>query len=747
MDLYKELLEIYNKSNLDSIAKSYEICGKFLQYYNSLKNDGKDKIQKEAHDVYFKYSEICCMIAGGLSNNVNVEFSEKQTILYSESISSLKIILAKDPFYVDAINLLRQVAVFFAMNKRHVASQTDEEHDNVSVAVLKTVLFYHPFDPYIHYYLGLIHQRKNDLDNAVYHFKAGCFGLQTELEKPGKNDTEKSELRENISKIYNSLGTMYYFVQNREMALTYFSKGLEYKNDNVDLYNQIGVAYTELRLIDKALYNYNKAIELVNTSDNYPDKSNLLSSIYMNKGLCHCYECEFETAIESYNTALKYNPKLSLAFQNKLLDINYISHLIEDPMYIPDLHKKLNRLYPKVVTDWKESLPDYKPIVMKNMRTLKDYKEFSKKTKRKLKIGFVSGDFICHPVSYFLTSILKNLDVSSFEIYCYTLKVVDLKGIFPNCKFFIVKNLAPPKLFDLIKSHGVDILFDMSGQTGDNRLDTFCLKPAPIQVSYCGYPGTTGLNSIDYHVTDKFCDNEETQKYYSEKLVFMNHCFLNYEPPIKPKELPVDDVEQPYVKNGYITFGCFNRLNKINRELVEVWEEIMETIPDARFVIKTKEFLTPHLLEKFKSYFKNKEVFDRFIVLDYSDTLMDHLPDYNLMDVALDTFPYSGTTTSCEALFMGVPLLTLYDSEKMYHVQNVTTSLLMNSDLEYYVTKSKKEYVQKAMLLSKKPVEFFTKMKKHTRKKFLDGWVWQKEPFVKEFEEKLFTMYKNHKWN
>lgn len=741
MNFYRELSTKFSKNKNDNIAECYNLCTKFIQYYNDLKNDEKEKNLTEANDVYQKYSEICCRLAGGISNSVGVELNEKQTLLYNEAIASLKIILSKDPFDEQAIALLRQIGIYYALNKRTSKDQdTDDKQTDVSISILKNLLFYVPFDNFVHYYLALAYQKKNDLDTAILHFKTACIGLEKELEKNPKNE----EVSENISKIYNSLGSIYYYVQNRELALTYFQRGLRYCQKNVDLYNQIGVVYTEMRLIDKALKYYNLAIDKVNKSQDNFDKNNMLASIYMNKGLCHCYECEFEEAIESYNTALRYNPKLSLAFQNKLLDVNYISHLIEDPMYIPNLHKKLNRLYPKVVTDWKESLPDYKPLELATVSDIKDFKELAIKTKRKLKIGFVSGDFICHPVSYFLSPILKKLDHSTFEIYGYTQKIMDLKGIYPNCKFFIVKGYEPDKLFDLIKSHGIDILFDMSGQTGDNRLDTFCLKPAPIQVSYCGYPGTTGLKSIDYHITDRYCDNEDTQRYYTEKLVFMDKCFLNYEPPISTLPEVVD--EQPLIKNGYITFGCFNRLNKINKELVEVWEEILEKIPNARFVVKTKEFLTPHLLKKFKSFFKNKKVLERLVVLPYSDTLLDHLPDYNKMDIALDTFPYSGTTTSCEALYMGVPVLTLYDSEKMYHVQNVTTSLMINSDLEYYVAKTKAEYVQKAIALSNKPIEFFTRMKKHVRQKFIEGDVWKKEPFIEDFENKMFTIYKNHNW-
>jgi tetratricopeptide (TPR) repeat protein len=325
MDLHKDLILKYSRTDNKNLGECYNICGEFIKYYNSIKNDKKEEIKKESIEVYFIYSEICCRLGGGLSNEVGKTFGEKETLLYNEAISSLKLILTKDPFDEKVISFYKQVCLFYCLNKR-TNKNTEEEEDNISLSILKHVLFHEPYDPYLHYYIAMIFQKKNDLDNSIMHFQTAVKGLESQYKQTDKNNKEKiNELIENISKIYNSIGTLYYFVQNRETALIYFNKGLEYY-ENIDLYNQIGVVYTELRYVDKALFHYNKAIEKIKKEKNGDKK--MLSNIYMNKGLCHCYECDFETAIESYNTALMYNPKQSLAFQNKLLDINYISHLI-----------------------------------------------------------------------------------------------------------------------------------------------------------------------------------------------------------------------------------------------------------------------------------------------------------------------------------------------------------------------------------------------------------------------------------
>jgi predicted O-linked N-acetylglucosamine transferase (SPINDLY family) len=322
--------------------------------------------------------------------------------------------------------------------------------------------------------------------------------------------------------------------------------------------------------------------------------------------------------------------------------------------------------------------------------------------------------------------------------------MVKLDDMFKNCNWFVVKNLSNVELKNLIQEHEIDVLFDLSAHTGDNRLDTFVLKPAPIQISYCGYPNSSGIKSMDYRITDKFCDSEKSQKYYTEKLIFMNKCFLAYTP-----SMGIENVaplkEQPCKKNGYITFGCFNRYNKINKMVISVWEKLLKEVPTARFVIKTKEFLTPTLRQQFIDSFEDKSVLERVDILPYSDTYQEHLEDYNLMDIALDTFPYSGTTTSCEALMQGVPVLTIFDNVRNYHSQNVTSSLMKNCGLDEFVTYSQEEYIKKAKYFSDNTLKLHN-LKEEVREKFVKGPICDYKGFTSEFEDKIVSIYKNHKW-
>lgn len=720
------LTQKVNHEKYNDCIKLTQECIKFLDDQNPfLINRNKD----EVFYIYLISSELLVRSVGIGGDRKNITENEKN-ILYV-SVSHLKKTLALDPLHLKAKELYKIVMLY-------LTSFSADFSENIKI--IKQILTVDPYDFQIHFNLGFMYGHLNELEQSMYHYKLALFMIEKEKELCKlKNINDTKGLDEFTIKCLNGIGTIYFHIQDRDTALYYFYKAYDINQNDPDVNNQIGVTYTEIRNTEKAMYHYNKGIEHYKEAIISQDKDMLIASMYMNRGLVLCYECNFTDAIESYNQALKYKPRLSLAYQNKLLDLNYISHLIEDPLYIAKLHKAINKIYPTVVKDYKQSLPEYK--VKDSIVSCKNYKSFSE-SDEKINIGFVSGDFICHPVSYFIHCILQNIDYTKFNVYCYSMKPVNLTERFKECNWFFVKNKSPEELKELISSHGVDMLFDLSTHTGDNRLDTFVLKPAPIQISYCGYPNTAGVVSMDYRLTDKICDSKKSEKYYSEKLVYLPNSFLCYTPPTGIENPPPISEGSPYYNNNYITFGCFNRYNKINKSVVSTWEKILKSIPNARLIVKTKEFTTPKLKKQFLDSFDDQSVIERVKILPYSDTFVEHLQDYNLIDVALDTFPYSGTTTSCESLFMGVPILTLYDNVRFYHSQNVTSSLLENSGLKSYITYSKKQYIDKAIDLSKN----FSDNKVSVRSGFINGHVCNYKEFITNFQNTLFNLYKNHKW-
>lgn len=725
--------KVDNDKYVECIHRS-NACISYIDTISSLEyQDNRDQVK----DIYYINAELLVRTVGIDTSRPGLAKDQENTLLVAAS--RLRRTLGIEPFHPQAKELFKVIMMYRTIYCGDAAE---------NVKILSEVMMVDPCDYQLHYNIGFMYQRVNQLDDSVRHFKTSIGLIDMTLTTlPSTNKEGIATLKTLKLKCLNGLGGVYFNVQNRDLAMYYFQLALEISPKDPDIHNQIGVIYTELRLSEKAVRHYQIGIANADKAVVSNDKDLLLASMYMNMGLAKCYECDFMGAIDGYNQALKYRPRLSLAYQNKLLDVNYISHLIEDPMYISNLHKALDKIYPEVISDWREGCPGYTPnqMIVKSPASNISTKADLVRKGAKLRIGFVSGDYICHPVSYFIHSILGHIDYDLFEVYCYSAKVVKLENMFPKCKWFVVKNVGPREFKATIQSHKIDILFDLSAQTGDNRLDTFVLKPAPIQISYCGYPNSSGISSMDYRITDRYCDSPASQKYYTEELVFMERCFLSYTPSMGIANIPKLADVQPATKNGYVTFGCFNRFNKVNEMVIGVWERVLLAAPTARLLIKTKEFMTPKIKRKFLETFKDKSVLERIQIVDYSNTYSEHLVDYNKMDVALDTFPYSGTTTSCEALMMGVPILTIFDKEREYHSQNVTTSLMKNCGLDDFVTYSQDAYIKMAAQLAKSPGAL-KDLKRTVRERFVKSPICDYRGFTDEFENKLIDLYRTHDW-
>lgn len=747
-DQAQDILKETGKSEYELYNKCIEYSGKLITMLDNLNSFEINRIKEDIKIVYYISSEVLARMVGLHMNRT--EFTDREKGILYTSVAHLHKVLNIEPFHLLAKELFKIILIYLTI------FNSDAKEN---IVLLKSVLMVCPCDYQLQYNLAFMYQRTNELENSLQHFKLAVGIIELELKSSKLNTEQIKGLTEFKVKCLNGLGGIYFAIQDRELANYYFFEALSILPDDPDINNQIGVVYTELRFTDKAIKHYKHGIDNYKNAHISTDLNMLLASMHMNMGLAYCYEINYPTAIECYNKALKYKPRLSLAYQNKLLDMNYISHLIDDPMYIANLHKNINKIYPLVINDYKLGCPKYKinDIVLNSVVVDGKVDKKALVGKTKINIGFVSGDLICHPCSYFVSCILKFINHDLFNVNCYSLKVVNLSDQYPGCNFKIVKGTSPEELKAIIQKDNIDILFDLASQTGDNRLDTFVLKPAPIQISFIGYPNTSGLSNMDYHIVDNYCDSDgvtpgpgnivrpSSQKYYTEKLLFMPNCFLSYTPSIGIENLPLLIDTQPAIKNGYLTIGTFNRYNKINDRVVGLWENILQRCPNVRFIIKTKEFLTETLKQQFIKTWKDPEIFKRVTIVDYQDTYLQHLVDYNLMDISVDTFPYSGTTTSAEALMMGTPVLCLFDSQKQYHCQNVSSSLMINSDLKEYVTFSEEEYIEKIQYFSTH-LDELKDLKKSVRNKFVNGPICNYKQYVNDFEDLLLNSYKNHVW-
>mmetsp|Transcript_11832 Transcript_11832/g.29630 ORF Transcript_11832/g.29630 Transcript_11832/m.29630 type:complete len:322 (+) Transcript_11832:800-1765(+) len=262
-----------------------------------------------------------------------------------------------------------------------------------------------------------------------------------------------------------------------------------------------------------------------------------------------------------------------------------------------------------------------------------------------------------------------------------------------------VAAMSAKEAANLIHSDGIDILIELNGQTSGNRLDIVALRPAPIQMTYLGYPNTTGLKEVDYRITDSLADPEGTQQGFSEELLRLPDCFLCYPPP--PDLPPVSP--PPFVSNGVVTFGSFNYLGKITADVVRVWCRILGSVEGSRLVMKAKMFGSQDVADKWRRVFSEHRISpDRVDLLPHTKGLTDHLNTYSRVDIALDSFPYAGTTTTCEALLMGLPVVSLKCSPKgpQSHAQNVCFSLLSQVSLPDLATDSEDSYHSAAVSLA-----------------------------------------------
>lgn len=314
------------------------------------------------------------------------------------------------------------------------------------------------------------------------------------------------------------------------------------------------------------------------------------------------------------------------------------------------------------------------------------------------KIGFVSPDFRIHPVGFFLEPLLANL--SGFEVHLYsssdvqdsqTKKLAALADHFVPCK-----GLSGASLAEQVRNDGIDVLIDLAGHTSDNRLDAFALRPAPVQLTWLGYSGTTGLSQFDGLIGDPTVTPRSAEDEYSEQVYRLPHSFTCLScwddlPPVGPL---------PLARNAYVTFASFNVTTKINPAVVEAWCRVLRSVDGSRMVIKNFYLGDTAARSHFAAQFDANGVsMDRLEMIGHTDRTA-HLATVSGVDVALDTFPYSGATTTLDCLSMGVPVVTKTGDR---YVSNMSASFLRTAGFGHLVADSVDGFVDTAVRLASDP--------------------------------------------
>lgn len=376
------------------------------------------------------------------------------------------------------------------------------------------------------------------------------------------------------------------------------------------------------------------------------------------------------------------------------------------------------------------SANDFKNLYAIYQEKISAIKTFPQKiyNHKKIRVGYLSADFREHPVMAFAWSLIFDCDKNNFEIYCYS---ATEKGDWVTEKIIAcvdcwrdISNLNDFDAAQLIHADEIDILFDLSGHTNNNRLLTAAYRPATVQISGIGYMNSTGLNCFDYFLTDTTCSGD-FEKYFVEKKFEVPHSHFCFTP---LKKFPAPS-ETPCLKNNFITFGCFNNYNKVTDIMLSAWKKILDLVPNSKLILKHQIFCNSEGKKLVTDRLKNFG-FDltRVEMHNFSST---YLEEYAEIDIALDTFPYTGGLTTCETLFAGVPAVSLFGDRQG---TRFGLSILKNVGLEELATATVEDYISRAVGLAN-DTELLSLLHKNLRRMMINSPLMDSKNYVREVEE------------
>ena len=499
---------------------------------------------------------------------------------------------------------------------------------------------------------------------AAYHNNLGA-ALQWQRRHVEAAESYQQALRlqpDDVDALFN-LGTCLKELGRLLESVECFQRAVLLKPDHLDARNTLGAVFRQLGKIDDAIDCYQ---QVLHDNPNFASAWNNLGTALKERG-------ELDAAIAAFRRALELSPNWPQVQSNLIYALYFSSSLTAREIY--DEHVIWNQKYAEPLS--RGAAPhsnDQNP-------------------NRRLKVGYVSPNFCNHSVGRFIEPLLANHDQHNFEITCYssvtspddaTQRFQSLSSVWRN-----VANVPDDELASLIQSEQIDILVDLSMHMAHNRLLVFARKPAPVQVTYLAYCGTTGLTAMDYRLTDPHLDPPGSDQFYSEKSIRLPETYWCYPavaaPPVK---------SPPALHSGRITFGCLNNFAKVTQSTLAVWLRLLQSLPNSQLILHAKE--GSHST-RVREFFASHQVSEQRITFVEFLSFNKYLEVYEQIDIALDPFPYGGGTTTCDALWMGVPVVTLSGETA---VGRGGRSILSNIGLPELVANNVEDYVRIAAELA-----------------------------------------------
>lgn len=541
------------------------------------------------------------------------------------------------------------------------------------------------------FYLGLILQEQKKYDEALSYF-------------------EKIISIKPHAQAYGNIGIILHEKNQYDSAYQNYLKVLELEPRSYEALNNLGYVCNELKRYEEALFYYKTAYQ------DQPENVDIINNIattFKNQG-------KMDEAVSYFKKALSINPHNAKVFSNLLLTMIYMDSIHPKELALSAMK------FGKQIAD-----PLFKNEPFANKCDM--YK--------KLRIGYVSADLRNHPVRFFFEFLLNLHHTEFFEIFIYsstpgtdgfTRRMQNAKCI--QC-WHDVKSFSDQNLYDLIKEDSIDILVDVSGHTAGNRLLTFAMKPAPIQISWLGFPATTGIKSFDYRITDPYVEPiGMTEHLNIEELWRLPDVFCCYSP---DTENSPSVNEAPFMENGYITFGCFNNFSKVTDKTLSCWKDILNNTENSKLLLEIDGVQDPELQKHIKNRLEKTGISLERITLEPRKK-SNQFVLYNKIDIALDPFPCNGGTTSMDTLWMGVPLITLAGR---HFVSRMGVSVLTNAGLPELIAHTTDEYVDIAVSLANDK-ERLKNMRRNLREKFAASPWMDQEKFTRNLENAYRQMWR-----
>ena len=607
---------------------------------------------------------------------------------------------------------------------------------------------------------GILLKKQNKLDDALE-----CWNIALKLNPK-------------LFQAYNHCGIALIELNRPEEAIENWNNAIKIKPDFAEAYNNLGNAFYELKKFDESLKNYDKAINIKpNFAEAYNNRASALRHLnqfnsaldscnaaleintnfaeaYINRGIIFTELKNLNSAIKSYESAFKINPDADyllgrlIAAKNDLCNWNFFEENLAKlknnaekgkksaaPFYLlnncdlPELQKKFTEKFVK------EEYPKENIIEPLNKR----------KPNKKIRLGYYSADFCNHPVSHLIANLFEFHDKSKFEIIAFSFSPErddEMSKRISNAfdQFIIVNSKTEKEISLLSRKLEIDIAIDLMGFTKNNKFNIFVNRCAPIQINYLGYPGTSGSDCIDYIIGDKIVIPKQSQKTFSEKIIYLPNSYMVNDPTKKISNKIITRKEFGLPKNSFV-FCCFCKNYKITPNIFNIWMKLLNKVSGSvLWLFEENSIAAKNLrLEASKRGVDEK----RIIFAKRLSSLAEHFARHKLADLFLDTFPYTAQTTCSDALWAGLPVLTRVGES---FASRVSGSLLNAIDLDELITNTDEKYENIAIKLATNQ-NYMNKVKNKLEKNRLSKPLFNIKLYTKHIESAYKTTYERYNNN